>query len=302
MQLLLIHANPLKNLGGAELSLRNHLDAAPSHVRIDVALPDTPVSLKAYDTLLLVNLRPSGGRGETEECRWARLWSRKVRGYRGYVIKSERDMHPCAHRDGRCIQTKPLQRLSCDCGPMIPGAFEELYNLCDAVQFLSPLHRRAINQLIEINGPRQYEVASPVDLKLFRSVIPFEQRRHAALITGDTIRVAPDAEALANAEGYPAEYLDYLSIPYRDMPNLLNQYKAVVIAPSMLHGFSRLTVEAMACGCRVITNSRVGALSWPDPIRASQSANDEFWAMISDRPAKPNPRRFSKLAFWRSIK
>jgi hypothetical protein len=299
MRLLLVHANSLDNPGGAELSLNEHLAAAPPGIQIDVVLPDDPVVLEKYDTVILANLRPSGGLGEKEEFRWARLWARRLKGYCGYVIKSERDVHPCARRDGRCIQTEPLKRVACNCGSKIPSAFEKLYNLCDAVQFLSPLHRRAINLLIRIKAPRQYEVGSPIDFNRFRSTIPFHQRKHAALLTGDTIRVAPDAVALAEAEGYPVERVGYLSVPYGDMPDLLNRYKAVVVAPMMLHGFGRLAVEALACGCRVIANKRVGALSWPDPIHASQRANEMFWKMVTDRPVEPNPRRFNRLAFWR---
>jgi len=299
MRLLLIHAQPLDKLGGAELSLREHLAAAPPGIDIDVALPDDPVDLGAYDTLILANLRPSGGLGGKAEYRWARLWTRRIRGYPGYVIKTERDVHPCGHRDGRCIQANPLTRIRCDCSPRISGAFERLYNLCDAVQFLSPLHRRAINRIITIKAPRQYEVASPIDLKRFRSYVPFEERKNAALIIGDAIRVSPDASALAEREGYCVEYIDYLSVRYDDMPDLLNKYKAIVIAPVMLHAFGRLAVEALACGCKVIANDRVGAMSWPDPVKASAEANAAFWTMATRRPSRPNPRRLNKLAFWR---
>ena len=296
---LIVHAHPLDTLGGAELSLREHLAAAPPGTDIDVALPDDPVELEDYDTLILANLRPSGGLGGKAEYRWAHLWARRIRGYQGYVIKTERDVHPCGHRDGRCIQTNPLKHLRCDCSPRISGAFERLYNLCDAVQFLSPLHRRAINRIITIKAPRQFEVASPIDLKRFRSYVPFEERKNAALILGDAIRVSPDASALAESEGFPVAYIDYLSVRYDEMPDLLNQYRAVVVAPVMLHAFGRLAVEAMACGCKVITNDRVGALSWPDPLKASDEANRAFWAMATCRPEKPNPRRFNRLAFWR---
>ncbi len=299
MRLLLIHAHNLDKLGGAELSLREHLAAAPPNIEIDVALPDDPVALDNYDTLILANLRPSGGLGAKEEYRWARLWSRRIKGYRGYVIKSERDVHPCGHRDGRCIQTQPLVRLNCDCSPAISKAFATLYNLCDTIQFLSPLQRSAINRLITIDAPRQYEVASPVNFDHFRSFTPFDQRRHAALITGDTTRVASNAAELAESEGYPIDNLEYLSVAYDNMPDLLNQYKAVVVAPTMLHGFGRLAVEALACGCQVITNNRVGAMSWDDPIVASQNANHDFWAMVNDRPTLPNQRRLNPMAFWR---
>jgi len=298
MRLLLIHAKPLDELGGAELSLKAHLAAAPSTVTIDTALPDDPIALEDYDTVILANLRPSGALGGKEEYRWAQLWARRLRGYRGYAIKSERDVHPCGHRDGRCIQTEPLTRIACDCSRKIPVAFEKLYNLCDAIQFLSPLHRSAINQLVRITPP-QYEIASPIDLTRFRSITPLAQRKRAALLMGDAVRISPEAVALAEARGYPVEKVKYLSVPYEAMPDLLNQYQAVVVAPRMLHGFGRLAVESLACGCRVITNNRVGAMSWPDPLAASQESNAAFWDMVTRRPPSPNPRRSNSMAFWR---
>ncbi len=281
------------------MSIREHLANAPHDVEVDIILPDDPVDLDNYDTVILSNLRPFGGLGEKEEYRWAQLWSEKIRGYRGYVIRSEHDVHPCATRDGKCVQTKPLKRLSCSCGRSIPNAFERLYNLCDAIHFLSPLHRKAINTIINIKTHRQYVIACPIDLSLFKNTRPFDQRKHAALITGDPVRVAPEAFSLAEAAGYPVEQIEYLSVNYNDMPELYNQYKAVVIAPVMLHAFGRIAVEALACGCQIITNNRVGATSWPDPIEASQESNEQFWKMIQDRPDRPNPRRLHRLAFWK---
>ncbi len=299
MRLLLIHSCSLDNLGGAELSLSHHLANAPPGVTVDVMLPDDPVDLDNYDTVILSNLRPFGGLGEKEEYRWARLWANKIKGYRGYVIKSEHDTHPCGTRDGKCIQIEPLTNIGCRCGRSIPNAFQRLYNLCDAVRFLSPLHRNVINQIIKIKAPRQYVIASPIDLIPFVNTKPFGQRKHAALITGDWRRIAPEAYSLAEAAGYPVEQIDYLSVSYEDMPALYNQYKAVIIAPAMLHAFCRMVVEAQACGCQVITNNRVGAMSWDDPIEASRNANEQFWSMIANRPKHPNQKRLSRLTFWK---
>jgi glycosyltransferase involved in cell wall biosynthesis len=292
MRLLLIHSCPLDRLGGAELSLRDHVAAAPRNVKVDVALPDVSVDLKNYDTVILSNLRPSGGLGEEAEYCWAQQWIERLRGYRGYVIKLEHDVHPCTHRDARCIDFDSIEWRACNCTSPIPRVFEELYNLCDAVMFLSPLHRRAINHIIHIKTRRQYDIAVPVDFTRFRSITPFNERKHAALITGDAIRVAPDAAALAEAKGYPVEYVDYLSVPYAGMPVLLNRYQAMVVAPVMLHAFGRLVVEAMACGCQVITNNRVGAMSYSDPVAASRNSNAAFWRVVRRRPLWPNRNRF----------
>ncbi len=291
-QLLLVHSQSIDCLGGAELSLRSHIKSAPADINIDIVTPDTPVSLKNYDTVILANLRPNGGLGEKSEYNWALQWIARLKGYRGYLIRLERDIHPCTYRDARCIDFEKVKCVTCNCASPIPRVFQTLYNLCDAVIFLSPLHKQVINQIINIKVRRQYDIAVPIDLGLFRTIIPFKQRKHAALIIGDAIRVSPDAISLAAKEGYPVEYMDYLSVPYNKMPDLLNQYQAIVVAPVMLHAFGRLVVEAMACGCHVITNNRVGAMSYSDPVAVCQKSNDAFWSIVTRRPRIPNWRRF----------
>ena len=141
-------------------------------------------------------------------------------------------------------------------------------------------HRDAIHQLINFQTP-EYIIASAIDLTPFKSVIPIHQRKQkVALIIGDDIRVAENATELARNAGYEPERIPYLSIPYGEMPQLYNQYQAIVVAPKMLHAFCRVVPEALSCGCRMITNDQVGATSWSDPISAVQDANQEFWEMV----------------------
>jgi len=312
MRVLLVHSVPIDRLGGAEISLRDHLSHAPPGVFVETILPDSSVDLDRFDAVILANLRPTAPRSNgaglksrvwgrlahsplralafRSEVAWAELWRRRLAGYKGYVIRSERDMHPCAFRDGRCLATDPVRVAQCTCGEMVRKSFERLYNICDAVQFLSPLHRLAINQLIRIEVP-QYEIAPALDFDLFRNYIPFEERRCAALITGDAIRVSVKAEQRAKENGFAVEYADYLSVPYERMPELLNQYQALVVDPIMLHAFGRLAVEGMACGCRVLASGRVGAMSWPDPLEACRQSNRLFWHMVTNVPKEKNPRR-----------
>jgi hypothetical protein len=313
-RVLLVHAAPLSRLGGAEISLREHLKEAPAEVSVDVVLPDQPVLLDRYDVVILANLRPiaqpASGHGQTlkrwiwtqlnrsplqmlalrSETAWADLWCRQLKGYTGYVIKSERDVHPCVSRDARCIDAATMQRSQCDSSRVVARAFERLYNLCDAVQFLSPLHRQAINLIVNIDVS-QYEIAPPLDLGLFRDYTPAALRKNAALLLADRIRNSPAAERRAREAGFEVERLEYLSVPYERMPALLNRYRAVLVDPVMLHAFGRLAAEALACGCRLLASERVGALSWPDPLEACKESNRLFWQMVMNRPHRPNPRR-----------
>ena len=312
MRVLLVHSVPIDRLGGAEISLRDHLSHAPAGVTVETVLPDTTVDLDRFDVVILANLRPTAPRSNgaglkarlwarlarsplralafRSEIAWAELWRRRLAGYEGYVIRSERDVHPCAYRDGRCLATEPVRVQECICGDTVRKSFERLYNVCDAVQFLSPLHRAAINELIRIDVP-QYDIAPSLDFDLFRSYVPFEERKRTALITGDAVRVSSTAERRAKENGYAVEYVNYLSVPYERMPELLNQYQALVVDPVMLHAFGRLAVEGLACGCRVLASSRVGAMSWPDPLEACRQSNRIFWEMVTNVPKEKNARR-----------
>jgi len=279
MRVLLVHASPLYQLGGAELSLGYHVARAPAGVEVDVCLPSDERELSGYDAVVLANLRPSGGAGEAAELAWAERWVRRLARYRGFSVRSERDVHPCTHRDGRCLAVKPLRKLPCDCNDRMRRAFEELYNTCSAVQFLSPIHQAAVSLLIRIEAP-QFIIAPPVDLERFRNTVPFEKRKRAALILGDAARVAASAPERARRHGFEPARIPYLSVPAEEMPELYNRYQAVVVDPVMLHAFGRVVVEAMACGCRVLASERVGAFSWDDPIAACREANDRFWDML----------------------
>ena len=279
MKVLFVHASPLSRLGGAELSLAHHAAHAPAGVEVDVCLPEDGRDLLPYDAIVLANLRPLGRTTRRSSVVWANLWTRRLKRYRGFSLRSERDVHPCKYRDGRCIGVSPARRLPCRCNRRIPRAFERLYNRCSAVQFLSPLHRAAINELIRIKVP-QLVIASPIELERFRSSTPLEDRKRAALILGDDVRVAASAEQRARSHGFEPERIPYLSVDPDEMPALYNRYQAVVVDPVMLHAFGRIAVEAMACGCRVLASGRVGALSWEDPIEAAREANGLFWAAL----------------------
>lgn len=285
MRVLIVHLTPLQFSGGAEISLCYHIENKPPAIEVEIIQPSEPVDLAMWDVVVLGNLRPAGGEGEVSEVVWAELWLERLRNYRGRVIRTERDIHPCAKRDASCVRLADPIRMFCKCGPLIPRIFEALYNQCDEVMFLSPLHQSVINQIVLITSP-QTVVAAPIDFSLFTHQTPSSPRVGKALILGDDIRVDSAAEKSARERGYEPERIEYHSVHYKDMPDLLNRYKAVVVRPVMLHAFGRIAIEAMACGCEVIANERVGALSWVDPMEASRRANSDFWSVVLNQRDK----------------
>ncbi len=282
VRVLVVHMAPLEQLGGAELSLQHHVRHAPAEVAVEVIQPHQKADLTRFDAVVLGNLRPPGGVGENRECEFAEQWLWRLGQYDGFVHHIEYDAHPCGHRDARCVECPLIRKRACDCSPRIPEAFERLFNRCDAVQFVSPGQQQVINAIIRVTC-EQVVIATPIDLTPFQNRIPWHERRKEALIVGDAIRVADTAETLATAHGYRPVRFPYLSIPYAKMPDLLNEYQAVVVDPVMYHSNPRIVVEAMACGCKVLTGPRVGTMSWDDPIKAVLEANERFWSFLLSR-------------------
>lgn len=296
---MLVHARPLSSQGGAEHSLRYHVEHRPPGIDVEVVPPDANPALENYDVVVLANLRPEGGLGEEAEVKWVKKWAYMCRDFSGFSLKSERDIHPCAHRDARCVAMDPVRKLECGCGPLIPAEMERLYNSCSAVQFLSPAHQEVINCLVKVRS-RQVVIGVPVDETKFKVTVPLEQRPPKALIIGDEIRVSPEAESIAITYGLEPEFIPYHSVPYDKMPDLLNRYQALILYPLMFHAFGRLAVEAKLCGCQVIASNRVGAFSWEAPVAAAINANQQFWSLILDnaRPVSKGCHPLRKR-FWR---
>ena len=76
------------------------------------------------------------------------------------------------------------------------------------------------------------------------------------------------------------------SVPNQDVPILLNRAKNFVHLPVWIEPMGRAVVEAALCGCNIISNDNVGALSFPfditDPKMIKGSAR-LFWSELFKR-------------------
>lgn len=301
-RVLIVHPLETDRPGGAEQSLKRHIECAPPDVRVTVAGPDEAVDVRRFDAVVIGNVRPAGGLGFESEITATLRWAARLADYRGFSLRSERDVHPCTFRDGRCLTGTPPRKTRCDCSTAMRDANELLYNACSAVQFLSPAHQRVINQLIQIRVS-QHVIASPINLRIFRNLIPPDQRPAKALILGDAIRISDTAAKRARRRGYEPEVVAYHTVAFDQMPALYNRFRATVVDPVMFHAFGRVAIEALACGCEVIASERVGAMSWRDPLQASQEANGLFWQVIREGmegiTGRPVPVRRWPQFLWR---
>jgi glycosyltransferase involved in cell wall biosynthesis len=73
------------------------------------------------------------------------------------------------------------------------------------------------------------------------------------------------------------------SVSYDQVPNLMNRAKHFVFLPRWPEPQGRVVIEAALCGCKLITNDRVGATSFPFDISNPQNFNNptqELWVEI----------------------
>jgi hypothetical protein len=77
--------------------------------------------------------------------------------------------------------------------------------------------------------------------------------------------------------------INFVVIPYHEVPILMNRAKSFVFLPRWPEPQGRVVIEAALCGCRLITNDRVGATSFPFDISRIdhfKGATADFWDKI----------------------
>ncbi|WP_164084881.1 glycosyltransferase family 4 protein [Pseudazoarcus pumilus] len=291
LRVLLVHYWVNGVRGGAELSLLRHVECAPTGIEVVVAHAEDTPDLAGFDVVVVASVRPPGDyRDWKNQTRLVVRWTEALAGYEGFAIRSERDLHPCGQRDAACVGAHAWVRTPCECPPELGGLYRAFFDAFDVVHFLSPGHREIVRALVSVERPTVL-IAPPIDLSRFRVLVPPEQRPAIALIFDCPARMAPTSAERARRAGYVPEVLPYLSVPYEDMPELLNGYAAVVVDPLMYHAFGRLAVEAQACGCRVLASERVGATSWPDALAAARVSSPNFWSLVGAAKLPAGERR-----------
>ncbi|WKJ92029.1 glycosyltransferase [Methylomonas montana] len=74
-------------------------------------------------------------------------------------------------------------------------------------------------------------------------------------------------------------------VPYDEIPHFMNRAKNFVFLPRWPEPQGRVVIEAALCGCNLIANDNVGAMSFPFDISCLENfrnATDEFWETIEN--------------------
>lgn len=161
--------------------------------------------------------------------------------------------------------------------------------------YLSPLHQQTIEGILgEDKGQASYVIKPTIDSSIF-----FDRKSDRDIdylfvgVIGEAKGLAAMRERFRDANIHfvgkvaPGEKLDFGtyhgSVPYNQIPELMNRAKHFVFLPRWPEPQGRVVVEAALCGCELITNQNVGATSFPFDIRDPANfanAGKEFWSSI----------------------
>jgi glycosyltransferase involved in cell wall biosynthesis len=76
------------------------------------------------------------------------------------------------------------------------------------------------------------------------------------------------------------------SVPSEMMPELLNRTQNYIHVPRWPEPFGLIVAEAALCGCNLIVNDRVGAISWKVDLRDPRTYDntlDKYWDELESR-------------------
>lgn len=203
----------------------------------------------------------------------------------------------CPHKDGLPLGKRLLARdFSRRCfqeDPLVPALYRRsLLNV-----FLSPLHHRVVSDMLGLGDKDAIIVKPLIDQGLFydRGL----ERDLEYLFVG----VIGEAKGLTEmrrrfgdrkihligkiAKGERLDFGNYLGVvPYREIPLYMNRARNFVFLPRWPEPQGRVVVEAAMCGCNLICNDKVGALSFDFPLSSPEYFRDadlEFWLELERR-------------------
>lgn len=161
--------------------------------------------------------------------------------------------------------------------------------------YLSPLHRRITESLLDSTRlPSSYVLEPMIDTKVF-----FNERRERDIdylfvgVLGEAKGLSAMRERFGQTDihligrctpGVKPDFGRYLGhVSYEEVPRYMNRAKNFVFLPRWPEPQGRVVAEAALCGCRIIGNENVGALSFDmdlaDP-RSYEGVEDDFWARL----------------------
>lgn len=291
MRVCWVHEIPPENLGGAELTNKAMTEEGRrrGHDVVYIRGPHIPLDCDLY----IINNITMFDRKELYKI---------MRSGKPYV-RYEHDMGFCYYRDGACAEHCGETKCTND-------FYKELFDRCDLAIFLSPLHFNAHGRIF----PELWEKKAEGRVHLQPSPVTIpdhidrmqEKQKDTCAYAGHVSwpKGADNLYRFARENQHMTFHvIGKLHPTYKDaFANLKNvrvyghvkrDYALKVMAsceyffhePVNVEAYGRTVAEAMLLGCKIISNDRVGVMSYEDPkhtVLEAQHAQVEFWNKIEE--------------------
>jgi glycosyltransferase involved in cell wall biosynthesis len=183
--------------------------------------------------------------------------------------------------------------------------YPELYEKVKHTIFLSPFHKESIEEEAKIKIKNFSLVPSPIDSKKFSP--KGEKERNSVLWVGNFcedkgskgflgyVKDNPNFKFYVAGWGADIPLLEKIEnvefIGELDTKELIEYYQKCEYfyhRPVWNEPFGRTVLEAYFCGCNLLLNGNIGAMSWDwdygnyDEIKKNVQSEDKFWKIIEN--------------------
>ena len=171
----------------------------------------------------------------------------------------------------------------------------------ELVIFLSPLHRKFFEKRFRLTS-RVLIIPPPIEVHKYYQSEKEEFAIYAGLIAkhkgiyniiryarqNPSLKIILVGRKIERDLSFPAN-VEYLGeIPQHRLIDLLSRAKYFIHLPEWVEAFGRAVAEAYLCGCKLITNEKVGFLSYPWNFQDKEAVRRElcaaetrFWNVVT---------------------
>jgi glycosyltransferase involved in cell wall biosynthesis len=182
----------------------------------------------------------------------------------------------------------------------------EMYKKCKHVIFLSPLHKKTAEDKCGYNVDNSSLVPSPIDSDVFKDN-DIKKEKGSVCCVGNLVAEKGSESLLqfiasnCNMKSYIAgrgedieklkdlENVEFLGeLNRKDLIEIYQKCEYFYHRPLWNEPFGRTVIEAFLCGCHLLLNDSVGAISWDwdysnyEEIKKNVQSQNNFWRVIKN--------------------
>lgn len=250
-------------VGGAELTMREFITAAPPGLEVGEAGPEGDVAIVGNCALQGMDLIPT-----------LRRFDRVLRYFNDVDPHSDPDLRSWFLENAICVFTSPLHI----------EAFGERHGVSehDGQWFMVPpamdLESFVPSRQVSRNGHRSGACC----------IGAWHNRGKGQLLLKEWSDAYGEVDVYGDGPFVPhGPNLNVKGpVPPEQVAQTLWGYTTFVFLPTEVEPFGRGVIEAWAAGCTVVTNQRVGAMFWVEHPQGLESSAEAFWALaLSEKGA-----------------